>query len=609
MLRELIEAGARFEHEGKTAPVGYKRKAIQWIVDFMETPDPAFIPVDESTRLFAAPDRERSGRIAAANLKPYLLIDNALYVFGLKRGNETPEQRRMAHESYVSLLEEAGRYTGKLEFEKIVQYLKRRDRPALPKGLKPEHLVLFRFSDDNELSVDPDVRKFWKKSLVREYSTEEMASCSVCMEMKPILRTLPQKISILGQPCQVTSFNKTAFESFGKQQTANAPLCFDCVASALQGLQYLIADRRHQAVLCRVATKGDREDPLRNELAVFWLREPTVDTDEGAIDLEAALQSLLLDSPESAEGPAPELAHVDHLLRIPWRPSQAALNLRENKFYLAVFSANKARLVVREWITVAVEELRLALRRYLDAVKLIDPFGNGMEWTSVARLTTTIRNANPNIVRGLLRTAYQGFPPPNEVLQAAILRLRVPSTWDVVAAREGEGRQSRDARRGLLALVAGIKLVLTFRDKEFKQLEQLQPNRANAPYCCGRLLALQEEAQRRSSVTKLNTTLVDRFYGSASTAPQAVFPILLRQTQTAHLSKVRREKRGAVELERELEEILGGIEQDGGFPNVMTLDQQAWFALGFYHQRAEYRSRMATRMNLKHEETAIGEIK
>ena len=89
-------------------------------------------------------------------------------------------------------------------------------------------------------------------------------------------------------------------------------------------------------------------------------------------------------------------------------------------------------------------------------------------------------------------------------------------------------------------------------------------------YLCGRLLALLEQAQA-AALGNPNTTLVDRFYGSASSTPASVFGLLLKNAQ-AHLSKLRHEREGAYHyLQRELGQIM---EKLPSFPYILDLRKQ-----------------------------------
>jgi len=123
--------------------------------------------------------------------------------------------------------------------------------------------------------------------------------------------------------------------------------------------------------------------------------------------------------------------------------------------------------------------------------------------------------------------------------------------------------------------------------------------KTRSPYLCGRLLAVLEAIQRRASSSGrgVNTTLVDRFYGAASTAPASVFANLINMATKAHLPKLRREGKElfrtrhsgdrAVNINELLAEVCDALNEAGGFPPPLTPEEQGQFALGFYHQRAE----------------------
>ncbi len=113
---------------------------------------------------------------------------------------------------------------------------------------------------------------------------------------------------------------------------------------------------------------------------------------------------------------------------------------------------------------------------------------------------------------------------------------------------------------------------------------QLNSDNPSAAYRCGRLLAVLEQVQRLA-LPGVKSTIVDRFFGTASSAPASVFGRLIRGAQP-HLGKLQRDRPCAyVALQRRLEEVQGGIPASG-FPRVLTLEDQGVFALGYYHQRA-----------------------
>ncbi len=120
-------------------------------------------------------------------------------------------------------------------------------------------------------------------------------------------------------------------------------------------------------------------------------------------------------------------------------------------------------------------------------------------------------------------------------------------------------------------------------------MEELNPADDTPAYLCGRLLAVLERIQREALGKDLSSTIVDRYYGTASSAPASVFGRLLRGVQP-HLSKIRGDKsKGdtAKWLERDLREILDPFEYQGkSFPSTLNAIQQGMFALGFYHQKS-----------------------
>ena len=126
-------------------------------------------------------------------------------------------------------------------------------------------------------------------------------------------------------------------------------------------------------------------------------------------------------------------------------------------------------------------------------------------------------------------------------------------------------------------------------------MEDLDTENKSPAYLCGRLLAVLESIQEKA-VPGLKATIVDRFFGTASSAPALVFGRLLRGAQP-HLGKLRKESMGTYfALSKRLEEVLSGLQ---GFPKTLSLEQQAVFSLGYYHQHAADRAAVIARKESK----------
>lgn len=584
MLRELIAASERFRQEEKLGPPAYERKGLNWIIELPESDAPELqgpYGKKELKRLMA-PARQRSGKIGEDNLKPYLLVDDARYALGIaERGKE--EETELAHKGFMVVLKQAWTETGDCELGRVVAFLEK----PLPAGFRsriaPRDDVTFRCGPGLFPFEKPQIQAFWADYLSRELLSGVKAPCVACGRERPILKTMPVPVRVMGQRCQITSFNASAFTSFGKEQTSNSPICYECAVSATQALQYMTSEQRHHATMSRDESKG-RGNPLRNQMAVFWLRmsENVVVDEEGVeIDLEAAYSALMrLDEDGS---PPPALGQLHRLVRMPWTAEAAALRLDSNAFYLAVLSANKGRLLVREWLSAPLGNLRDRLGAFLQATRVVTPTGLEARASTIPGLISATQSDPGGLGRSLIRTAYLGAQPPEELLEAAVLRFRVPDK----PPKNQKEREAREEERR--TLVGGMKLVLSYLREEATTLERLDPSRNEPSYLCGRLLAILEEIQQRASGWKLNSTLVDRFYGSASTAPASTFGTLIGMAETGHLPKLRKEGGSYDRMKQSLEEVLEPL-CDCGFPATLSLRGQGEFALGFYHQRARFRA-------------------
>lgn len=106
----------------------------------------------------------------------------------------------------------------------------------------------------------------------------------------------------------------------------------------------------------------------------------------------------------------------------------------------------------------------------------------------------------------------------------------------------------------------------------------LDRERSDIGYVLGRLFAVLEKTQSEANPS-LNATISDRYFGSASSTPIAVFGTLMRLSPH-HLSKLEHEGR-AVHLKWEIGQILEKCQK---FPSHLNLEQQGLFAIGYYHE-------------------------
>ena len=591
MFKALVELGKKLEREGRLPPPGFYsyKDPIRWRVTVFD--NEFFIaPIDRQAA------RPFSGR--TSGIQPHLLADEASYALGVSKDAKGKKDKRAKDKlsSFISLL------------EKFLQSPQIRDRDLdnavtnMVKGLKAgwqtssDNFAKITSKDwvefvpaegrlvEQPLFEHPEAVEFWLAHL-EEISAPDggivFGECAVCGEKRKLISRIPLGVKLVGNS-PLHSFNQASFPSFvsgaSPEKTAHIGLCFRCADTASRAFNYLSQSDLHRK---RIISDNKR-DALSNQIALYWVKAPApLEAGERVLDAtnlsEMLAQILHDDGPKASSAetaPRATLAQMESLLKLPWRPREAALRLDDYGFYLAVLSPNVGRIALREWIDASLEGLKKSMSRFLGAMRIVSPRGDIPKPHSISQLLQALESHNPNHLRGLLRTAYAGHPPPPGLKQAAIPVLRNAHVLN-------DPKQAW-RHQGLVAL---IKLVMFYgNEEEARNMEKLNAQRKHPAYLSGRLLAVLEEAQKRSQGYNINRTLVEKFYGAASTAPAATFGMLMRTAAVSHLQK-------AGSLNPLVEEIISALDDSGGFPKTLTLEEQAEFALGFYHQRADFRAK------------------
>lgn len=540
---------------------------------YNETPIASLINLDSrsgkatlTSTLNPANPREKRGirRLApqiarAVGIKPLLLADNAEYTFGLPRPvkpeetNAEKESKRLVrvaecHEQYMDMLARCAATTHEPSVEAVHAFLMSPDAAEkldLPDDFDRGGLVTFRV--DGVMPIDlPAVQAFWAMEHDPAASTTQTAhvmQCLICGQERPVLERLQGKIKGVpgGQTSgtSIISANADAFESYGLSASLIAPTCPACGEKFTKALNALIADPQRHLI-------------LGGSVFVFWTREETT-------------FSLLntLNTPDSAT--------VKRLLDSV-RRGEETLGVDPNAFYAVSLSGSGGRAVVRDWIDTTVGEVERHVGRWFDRQRIVGNAGEEPEPIGLFRLAAaTVRDGKdltPQTARALLHAAVTGTPLP----------------WDLATQAIRRNRAEQQITRTRVAL---LKLVLTSqqRIKEGTMVE-LNAAHASVAYQCGRLLAVLEEVQRLA-IPGIKATIVDRFFGSASSAPITVFPRLLTGARP-HFTKLQRDKPGLHNvLQRRTEDIVATIPS---FPGTLPLEEQGLFSLGYYHQRAHDRA-------------------
>jgi len=520
------------------APPMYQRQPVRYIIDLSadgellgitDTADPA----NRNTRrgvLRLVPHVVRTSGVRAK-----LLADKGSYALGLPDPDSRSDRTPQEHQAFIELARECADQTGEPTVQTVARFLDELDLTKLPLPADLDREGQFAFRVDGVFPVDlPSVRAFWANRQERSDESQPML-CVVCSRVGPVASQHP--VPIKGIPGGQTSgtylisSNARAFESYGLGSVQNAPTCQTCAERYANALNALLAG---QATHLRVG----------NLVYVFWAER----------DVGFSPVTLLSD-------PKPD--EVRELVGAAWSGREGALGLDPTAFYAIALGASGGRAVVRDWIDTTVGEVQRRLARYFVLQELVEWDGAPGHPLPVWRL------ANATVRQG----GHEEVPAnvPSALLGLALGGKRLPLDLLYQAVRRNRAEQGVRRERAVL-----IKMVLGSREGGAETMGELNADNHDPAYLCGRLLAVLEEIQRRA-LGSTNATIIDKFYGTASSAPASVFGNLLDGAQ-AHLAKLRKDPRSQPAFRALDQRLMDVMEPLAAFPATLTLQQQGVFA-------------------------------
>lgn len=502
--------------------------------------------------LFIAPHCKR-----ASAIKPKLLVDNAEYTLGVAREKSDPERVEAQHVAYVAQIQECAEETQEPTVKAVAHFLESLDINCITKekpDLDPSDNITFRVGDVYPFRLE-SIKTYWAKKAAAASDSEQAMQCLVCGETRPPVERLPIVIKGIpgGQATGLTliSANAAAFESYGLNASLIAPTCEVCGERFGNALNALLRREDTHIVIPPLAY-------------IFWVRDPIAN-----MDVPRLMRA--------------EAGEVEKLFQSTWRGKATSTYLTATTFYAATLSASGARVVVRDWIETSVGTAQANLRRYFTLQQLLESSGEPRYFPLQFLINATINRDTQEkpaaqVGQALLHLALHGGQLPKSLLYKTVRRIR--------ASRKVQPEQAALIKMVLLS----HQDTLIIDQERGHDMTTINEDCKDAAYLCGRLLAQLDYIQHRA-LGKVNATIVDRFYGTASTAPAVVFPRLLRGAQP-HLATIRQKRNQPVKgymdyLDKDLAKLLEDL---SSFPSVLTLSEQGMFALGFYHQKAKFLS-------------------
>nr|WP_237550527.1 type I-C CRISPR-associated protein Cas8c/Csd1 [Streptomyces sp. SID8354] len=567
MLHSLVQHADSRED---AIPDYYQRRPVMWQIDLSSTDDSEPLIIDlrpskgDKPRQVTAPYGVRSGK----NPPPFLLADSALYVLahpglvkqldGEKLPSTSPKDLTKAqyrHAAYRSMVTSwCDEHPDLPQARTLAKWLDSYTSGRWPEAMDQGHLVAI--SVDGEWIHDlPQAQRWWAEMVTSAKSGKPGKSqegiCLVCGQTGPLLNTLPVPIKGLpnsGMNTQLICLNQPAHYRAGIKQLGATPVCVRCGTKATTALNTLLADPEHRTYA------GD-------SAIVWWTRDPTTETGMWT-----------LDNPDPTE-----VAQLVDGLRHPHKGRDALTALDEDAFHAVTLRVNTNRVIVADWITIPVPELKRRLGTWFADQQTWDGWNNTYVYWSVWRLALAaarwdkrrnkyIDTTIPvHLQADLAKAALHGTPPPAHVLPVLMQRIRADHHID----------------RPRIALLRLALTRTTTRHKELR-VPQLNATSTEPGYVCGRIMAMLEAIQRKA-MPKVNTTITDKYLTTAVVSPRAVLT-RLRIGARPHLRTIARTSEPAARaMEIRMREAFDLLDD---LPAHLNAEQQALFILGYEHQRA-----------------------
>lgn len=433
-------------------------------------------------------------------------------------------------------------------------------------ALETERSTRFLHQRERAQLLWSEIQEDWKA--VEGKDTEE-AICLVSGIRAPVARTHPP---IKGIPSRggkdadsIVSFNLDAFTSYGHQQGDNAPVSEE-------------AAFKYTTVLNSFLERGSRHRiQIGDASTVFWADA----SDRSAADQAEGLFACFFDADGTDAPQHAEEADATRKVGIQLERIRKGERLRDIeprlaegiRFYVLGLAPNAARLSVRFFFEGSFGAVTAHYQKFVTDMEIEPPPRDGYPplWRYLRETAVKGKSENvqPNLAGEWTRSILSGSRYPRSLMAAVLTRIR--------------------ANGDINALRAGILKATLIRNFRKEVPVALDPDFKDRGYLLGRLFAAYEQAQTAALGSKVNATIKDKYYGSASAQPRKVFA-MLESGSANHLSKVGKQSPGRrVNLEKLITSIMDKMQPDSDpFPAALAAEEQALFGLGYYHQRNEF---------------------
>lgn len=547
--------------ESMIAPEGFEWKEIPFVIVIDK--DGNFVSLEDTreedgkkkkAKVFLVPAAEKR----TTGVKANLLWDNVEYAIGANPRNRRDIEARK--NAFLNRLKEAFQHgESAVLVSPLMEFLQNRPLEQIVAKLPESETwkeafetnanVVFRVLGTQDSNLCETLKPYFT---AKKKSDNDGEMCLVSGDCAPIARlhaAIKGVRDAQSSGAALVSFNLSPFTSYGKSQNFNAPISASVAFAYTTALNMMLGKNSKNKVQVGDAT------------TVFWAQKQDVFE-----EIFPAFFGFSKDDPDA------DVRAVKSLYEGVWAGHVNTDS--DTRFFVLGLAPNAARISVRFWHTGSIKEFAGNIRRHFDDLDIIQsPKDSGhfsMFWLlSAMAHESKVDNVPPNLSGQIFQSIISGGLYPATMLQQSIRRIRATQNVTRVQAS---------------ILKAYLNRFLRIYNTKAKEITvALDPTNDNPGYRLGRLFAVLEKIQEEAN-PGINATIRDRFYGAASSTPVTVFPQLLK-LKNHHLSKLENAGR-RVNFERLLTGVFDGIGTE--MPSHLSMEDQARFAIGYYHQRQDF---------------------
>ena len=270
----------------------------------------------------------------------------------------------------------------------------------------------------------------------------------------------------------------------------------------------------------------------------------------------------------------------------------------KNYYTILLLSGVNGRVMVRYYEQGSYELLQKNIFLWEQQLELLDITGNQnvkpyklnarllrllSKQRSEKNIFERVKKELSGVTQNIITAIIHGTPLPDVIAVRSLAYIR---SQMLEISGENERQKIPDA-----IACQWLKVWLLRKDKESKIMSYYNPKHKSVAYHCGAAMAMHATIQNYA-MAGVNANIVQRFYASGSRTPAHVLA-KLNELSEYHFQKIKSEWLKN-ELKIQLNEIYVAI--GDVIPVTLTLEGQAYFALGYRQMCAELQHRRNERM-------------